>query len=110
MASDFFFSLCPLCLCGSNLTLRKSESNSTGELMHARILLMLTACLAAGTIFIPGHSATGHADPKEDIRELKLRDWEPRSMMVTKATVVEKPLYPVIDMHNHLGGGKERLT
>jgi predicted TIM-barrel fold metal-dependent hydrolase len=46
----------------------------------------------------------------DDIRELKLRDWEPRSMMVTKTTVVEKPMYPVIDVHNHLGAGKERLT
>ena len=31
-------------------------------------------------------------------------------MMVTKTTIVEKPLYPVVDMHNHLGGGKDRLT
>jgi predicted TIM-barrel fold metal-dependent hydrolase len=78
--------------------------------MHARILLLLTACLSAGFVLISGHGATGRADPKEDIRDLKLRDWEPKSMMVTKATIVEKPLYPVIDMHNHLGGGKERLT
>src|SRR4030095_8305862 len=47
--------------------------------------------------------------PAADIRDLKLRDWEPRSMMVTKTTVVEKPMFPVIDMHNHLGGGKDRL-
>ena len=47
------------------------------------------------------------ADPPADIRELKLRDWEPRSMMVTKTTVVEKPMFPVIDIHNHLGGGKQ---
>src|SRR5207244_13484176 len=32
-----------------------------------------------------------------------------RSMMGTKTTVVEKPMFPVIDMHNHLGGGKDRL-
>lgn len=50
------------------------------------------------------------ADPPGDIRELKLRDWEPRSMMVTKATAVERPKFPVVDVHNHLGGGKERLT
>jgi predicted TIM-barrel fold metal-dependent hydrolase len=50
------------------------------------------------------------AEPGGDIRELKLRDWEPRSMMVTKTTIVEKPRYPVIDVHNHLGGGKDRLT
>ncbi|HEX5272578.1 MAG TPA: hypothetical protein VFW33_18905, partial [Gemmataceae bacterium] len=42
------------------------------------------------------------ADPPADIRQLKLREWEPRSMMVTKTTVVEKPMFPVIDMHNHL--------
>ena len=50
------------------------------------------------------------ADPPADIRDLKLKDWEPRSMMVTKATVVEKPMFPVVDVHNHLGGGKDRLT
>src|SRR6478672_9682925 len=50
------------------------------------------------------------ADPPGDIRELKLKDWKPKSMMVTKTTVVEKPMFPVIDVHNHLGGGKERLT
>jgi predicted TIM-barrel fold metal-dependent hydrolase len=44
---------------------------------------------------------------QDDIRELKLRDWEPRSMLVTRATVVESPRFPVIDIHNHLGGGKD---
>ena len=50
------------------------------------------------------------ADPPADIRDLKLRDWEPRSMMKTKTTIVETPMFPVVDMHNHLGGGKDRLT
>ncbi|MHC4565239.1 MAG: amidohydrolase family protein [Planctomycetota bacterium] len=45
-----------------------------------------------------------------DISELKLRDWQPRSMLKTKQTAIEKPAYPVIDVHNHLGGGKDRLT
>ncbi len=49
-------------------------------------------------------------DPPSDIRELKLRDWEPKSRMVTKATAVDRPKFPVIDVHNHLGGGKDRLT
>src|SRR5437879_7351049 len=31
-------------------------------------------------------------------------------MMAAKATVVEKPMFPVVDVHNHLGGGKDRLT
>src|SRR5262249_27847038 len=34
----------------------------------------------------------------------------PRSMMVTKTTTVERPKFPVVDVHNHLGGGKARLT
>ena len=47
---------------------------------------------------------------EDDIRELKLRDWQPRSMLVTKQTVVETPRFPVIDIHNHLGGGRQFLT
>lgn len=46
----------------------------------------------------------------EDIRELKLKDWEPQSMMKTKVTEVKKAKYPVIDVHNHLGGGAKTLT
>ncbi|HVK16113.1 MAG TPA: amidohydrolase family protein [Fimbriiglobus sp.] len=69
--------------------------------MIARVLLTVTICFPL---------AAAAADPPGDIRELKLRDWEPRSMMVTKTTVVEKPAYPVVDVHNHLGGGKDRLT
>src|SRR5271168_4364187 len=72
--------------------------------MKARLLLALGIFVYLTT----GFGLT--ADPPSDIRELKLRDWEPRSMMVTKSTIVEKPRYPVVDMHNHLGGGKERLT
>ncbi len=45
-----------------------------------------------------------------DIRELKLRDWQPRSMLKTKVTRVNKPAFPVIDVHNHLGGGAKTLT
>lgn len=47
---------------------------------------------------------------QDDIKELKLRDWEPRTMMVTKATEVPRPAFPLIDVHNHLGGGKAFLT
>ncbi len=48
--------------------------------------------------------------PAEDIRMLKLRDWQPKSMAKVKATQVDKPAFPVIDVHNHLGGGKATLT
>jgi predicted TIM-barrel fold metal-dependent hydrolase len=50
------------------------------------------------------------APAQEDIKELKLRDWQPRSMLVTKTTEVSKPAFPVIDVHNHLGGGAAYLT
>jgi predicted TIM-barrel fold metal-dependent hydrolase len=69
-----------------------------------RLVLVCSVLLAAGCV------VERAADQPADIRELKLRDWEPRSMMVTKTTVVEKPRFPVIDVHNHLGGGKARLT
>jgi len=31
-------------------------------------------------------------------------------MLVTKQTIVETPRFPAIDIHNHLGGGKQFLT
>src|SRR5579885_1617904 len=72
--------------------------------MKAQILLAIVTLL----VLMTGLGQA--ADPPSDIRELKLRDWQPRSMMVTKTTIVEKPRYPVIDVHNHLGGGKSWLT
>jgi predicted TIM-barrel fold metal-dependent hydrolase len=35
--------------------------------------------------------------------DLKLLDWRPKSQLVVKETIVLKPKYPVIDIHNHLG-------
>ncbi len=32
-----------------------------------------------------------------------LKDYRPRSRLVTRSTVVEKPRFPVLDAHNHLG-------
>ncbi len=75
---------------------------------HPRTLPVLF--LVSIAVFVPTHGVGQPPAPSGDIRDLKLRDWEPRSMMVTRTTIVEKPLYPVIDIHNHLGGGKERLT
>ena len=66
--------------------------------MSPRLLVLSLVLLAANVV---------RAD---DIRDLKLRDWHPRSMLVTRATAVERPKFPVIDVHNHLGGGKARLT
>jgi predicted TIM-barrel fold metal-dependent hydrolase len=50
------------------------------------------------------------AQDTQDIKQLKLRDWHPRSMLITKTTEVAKPAFPVIDVHNHLGGGKAFLN
>ncbi len=54
-------------------------------------------------------AATKPSQP-DDIRELKLRDWQPRSMLKTKITRINLPKFPVIDVHNHLGGGAATLT
>src|SRR5688572_14527262 len=35
--------------------------------------------------------------------DLRLLDWRPKSQLVVKETVILKPRYPVIDIHNHLG-------
>ncbi|MEZ6138424.1 MAG: carbohydrate-binding family 9-like protein [Pirellulaceae bacterium] len=48
--------------------------------------------------------------PQDDIRDLKLADWQPKSMLKTKVTRVNMPAYAVIDVHNHLGGGAATLT
>jgi len=61
-------------------------------------------------VLTPGLGSWLYAQQSGDIRELKLRDWEPRSMLKTKQSVVEKPAYPVVDVHNHLGGGGDYLT
>ena len=34
---------------------------------------------------------------------MKLADFKPRSKLVTKTTLLDKPRFPVIDAHNHLG-------
>ncbi|OWK43139.1 carbohydrate-binding family 9-like protein [Fimbriiglobus ruber] len=74
--------------------------------MGLRLRMALFSSLFLIAIAGPARSA----DPPADIRELKLHDWEPRSMMVAKATAVDRPMYPVVDVHNHLGGGSKVLT
>lgn len=74
------------------------------------IAIVAVPALAASTIAV-GQDSDATAETKaEDIRELKLRDWKPQSMLKTKITRVPLPKYPVIDVHNHLGGGAATLT
>jgi predicted TIM-barrel fold metal-dependent hydrolase len=68
---------------------------------------MVFRCVALALVLGVSAAATAQTD---DIRELKLKDWQPRSMMVTKETKVDKPAFPVVDIHNHLGSGKGRFT
>ena len=66
-----------------------------------------TGWFFAVLILVPGMAS---CQDKGDIKELKLRDWQPRSMLVTKVTEVPRPAFPVVNVHNHLGGGKAVLT
>ncbi|MDP6718724.1 MAG: amidohydrolase family protein, partial [Pirellulaceae bacterium] len=68
-------------------------------------MLVITICDA----FAQNAPAKSDAS-KGDIRDLKLRDWEPRSMLKTKVTRINTPAFSVIDVHNHLGGGAKTLT
>jgi predicted TIM-barrel fold metal-dependent hydrolase len=42
-------------------------------------------------------------DRVTDIDDLRLRDWTPRSQMRARASAVDLPFVPCIDVHNHLG-------
>lgn len=37
------------------------------------------------------------------VHDLRLREYKPRSQLVVPTTAVDKPRFPVIDAHNHLG-------
>ena len=52
----------------------------------------------------------GFAQSPADIRDLKLRDWQPTPMLNVKANDIRQAKYPAIDIHNHLGGGKNALS
>jgi predicted TIM-barrel fold metal-dependent hydrolase len=71
--------------------------------MSSRILV------AIASIFLIA-SGQARAQPPANIRDLKLKDWKPKSMLVVKETKVDKPAFPVFDVHNHLGTGKKFLT
>jgi predicted TIM-barrel fold metal-dependent hydrolase len=69
-------------------------------------------CVLVCVMLLPALARAQEAEKKEpeDIRALKLKEWQPKSMLKVKATEVNKPKYPAIDVHNHLGGGKRTLT
>jgi predicted TIM-barrel fold metal-dependent hydrolase len=52
----------------------------------------------------------GLAQSPADIRDLKLRDWQPTPMLKIKVADIRSARFPAIDIHNHLGGGKDALS
>lgn len=39
---------------------------------------------------------------EQDVGDLRLLDWEPVPQLVVEETIITKPKFPVIDIHNHL--------
>ncbi|HWB09207.1 MAG TPA: amidohydrolase family protein [Pirellulales bacterium] len=70
---------------------------------------LLAKSAAASNAAAPNASPANAPSP-DDIRELKLKDWAPKPMLVVKQTTVERPKVAAIDVHNHLGAGKQFLT
>jgi predicted TIM-barrel fold metal-dependent hydrolase len=70
-----------------------------------------TALLCVSSLLVVLHGGrTALAQGAADIRDMKLRDWQPRSMLVVPTTDVATPAVPVLDIHNHLGGGAAALS
>jgi len=36
-------------------------------------------------------------------RDLRLADWQPQPALVVRETLVDRPRFPVVDIHNHVG-------
>lgn len=75
---------------------------------HRRNFLKKTGLASLGLTGIGflGSSKTS-ATPNEAVKkqvsgDLRLLDWEPVSQLVVEETIIKKPKYPVIDIHNHL--------
>lgn len=60
-----------------------------------RIEFCTLLCIALLSLSIISYSQDKNAN-------LRLLDWKPKSQMIVKETRIEKPKFPVIDMHNHL--------
>ena len=72
--------------------------------MNRRQLLRATGLgLVGGAIAeTAGLSATAADNPKGQPMSLSLADYEPKSMLHVRETHVEKPRFPVIDVHTHI--------
>ncbi|HEV3340655.1 MAG TPA: amidohydrolase family protein [Pirellulales bacterium] len=79
-------------------------------LLSTNASLTSKAGAPTATVSKPADASPAAAQPADDIRELKLKQWAPKPMLVVKQTSVERPKSPAIDVHNHLGAGKQFLT
>lgn len=67
--------------------------------------LGLSSFVLTGAGFIGTDKSQSKRSPIVEQRstgDLRLLDWEPETQMVVKETVITKPKFPVIDIHNHL--------
>ena len=69
-----------------------------------RLSFAIPSGLLAVALTSPAATAQG------DIKNLKLREREPRPMLVAKATDVPRARFPAVDIPNHLGAGRQALT
>lgn len=70
---------------------------------HRNACLCCAPPTGAGTVRIEGSSKNPlQTAPDASKSELRLKDFQPRSMLRVPKTRVERPRFPVIDMHTHL--------
>lgn len=65
--------------------------------------------LGLGSAALPAGSAPAPEAPAPETAPLSLVDFEPRSMLVTDVTPVDRAYCPVIDMHTHVSSVLERV-
>ena len=70
---------------------------------HQKSCLCCAPPTGAGTVRIEGSGKNPLQTARDDSKgELRLKDFKPRSMLHVPQTRVERPRFPVIDVHAHL--------
>ena len=78
-----------------------SSSKSPQQLMQAGCLCCAQPS-GVGTVKIEGSKNPLQTQPDTGKNELRLQDFRPRSMLQVPRSHVERPRFPVIDVHAHL--------
>jgi predicted TIM-barrel fold metal-dependent hydrolase len=74
------------------------------------IVLFVTLSISASISACAHKAGTKRTTGKTqaaDIRQLQLKHWQPRSQLKVKRTLVTKPAFPAVDVHNHLQSAKD---